>query len=321
MRTTKKCLYRAAHFFVVWLLLVHVVEGQDAEPPVKKKAPEPETLKLVTKDSVVLNCRFFPGSPSKKTVPIILVHGWDGPRGAGSGRDCYALAERLHKEGHAVAVPDLRGHGNSVVRRTTDGRNLAIERNRLRAQDFHDMQKDIEAVKRLLVEKNNAEELNIELLCLVGFEMGAVIGLNWVNYDWSVPVLPTFKQGQDVKAFVLVSPDQASRGVQIRPALANEHIQRDLSAMIIYGRQTRKRAEAGRRIYNALKRNHRPIPSDPRERELFQDLFLFELDTSLQGTKVLSASALGVPALISKFVQVRLANQADDHPWQHRTRP
>jgi pimeloyl-ACP methyl ester carboxylesterase len=231
------------------------------------------------------------------------------------------LAERLQRAGHAVIVPDLRGHGRTT-RRGLAGRPVEmLDRDAFRAEDFRDMQFDIEAAKSHLLQENNAGELNIDLLCLVGFDLGAVVGLNWVRYDWSVPPLPTLKQGQDVKAFVLVSPEQSFRGLPLQPALEDRVVRGELSAMVIFGQQQSNAATAGRRIFNTLKRSHREIPTDPGERQRLQDLFLVELDTSLQGTKVLTSTALKVPERIEEFIQWRLVDRADQYPWQDRSLP
>ena len=91
------------------------------------------------------------------------------------------------------------------------------------------MVNDIEACKRFLLRENNEGELNIELLTVVAAgEMGAVIGLNWVAMDWSWPILPGRKQGQDVKALVLLSPGQSFKGVTGAPgANAPVHTKQD----------------------------------------------------------------------------------------------
>jgi pimeloyl-ACP methyl ester carboxylesterase len=314
--------------FPIWVaVLVILVAGApsaaQSEPAAAspKKLPPPETLALRAKDQVQVHAVYYPGTEGKRTVPVILLHGWDGPRGVGSGIDCLPLAERLQKAGHAVIVPDLRGHGRTTRRGLAGAPDGTLDRDAFRVQDFRDMQYDVEAAKSHLLQKNNEGELNIELLCLVGFDMGAVVGLNWIRYDWSVPPLPILKQGQDVKAFVLVSPEQSFRGLPIQAALEDRAVRAELSAMVMFGQQQPNAATAGRRIFNTLKRSHREIPTDPKERERLQDLFLVELDTSLQGTKLLTSSALKVPERIEDFIRLRLVNRADQFPWQDRSLP
>lgn len=285
-----------------------------------RKGPLPHRdLELVTKDNVLLHCRYYPSQRGQHAVPLVLLHGWTGPLGPGSGRDLDGLAKDLQQAGHAVVVPDLRGHGKSISRQVR-GENVPLDREQFRPNDLRDMILDVEAVRSFLVEENNQKRLNLSVLGVVGFEMGSVVALNWTNYDWSVPSFPTLKQGQDVRGFVLVSPEQSFKGVDARTALANDAIRRQLSAMIIFG-QAAPNADAGRRLYNTFQRTRRPIAganADGAER--YRDLFLLELDTSLTGTRLLDSAALRVSRRIADFVQQRLVSQQESYPWRDRSR-
>ncbi len=280
----------------------------------------PQELELITKDQVVLHATFYPGSRGKQSVPLILLHGWDGPLGPGSGQDLSPLALTLQKAGHAVVVPDLRGHGRSTTRRVGKQATEVIDRDQLRPADIQAMILDVEAVRSFLVDQNNAGNLNLEMLCIIGFEMGSVVALNWIHYDWSVPSWPTLKQGQDVKAFVLVSPEQTFKGATARLALGNPIVRGDLSAMLIYGKDDPESSKA-ERLYTTLKRSHRPLPDDPTEAAKLQDLFLVELDTSLRGTKLLTTQTLHLTDSILQFIQRRLVDREESYPWRDRSRP
>lgn len=308
------------------------IQAQKATPPqqVKQSAEAasstedspapPRMLQLSTKDHVVIHCEFYPGSKGKRTVPVILLHGWDGPRGPGSRRDLVNLAKSLQQAGHAVAVPDLRGHGRSTLRQQKGRPTVEVHRDQMRPADLQSMILDVEAIRSYLVEQNNAGHLNLELLCVVvGFEMGSVVALNWIHYDWSVPSWPTLKQGQDVKAFVLVSPEQTFKGVTTRRALTSPVVRGELSAMIIYGDDDPASAD-GRRLYNTLRKSHRVVsPDDPQE-SAQQDLFLIELSTSLRGTKLLASQALRVTDQILEFIQLRLVDRQERFVWRERAR-
>ena len=47
----------------------------------------------------------------------------------------------------------------------------------------------MEAIKRFLMTKHNAGELNIDKLCVVGVEFG-LVAVNWAAHDWSWPSWP-----------------------------------------------------------------------------------------------------------------------------------
>ena len=177
-------------------------------------------------DGVSIRCSYYPGGfienlktkevtavPGTEVIPILMLHGWDGQR-----TEYDFTASFLQRLGHAVLVPDLRGHGESLVRRQ-GAREIQIDRGELSTPEIKSMVLDIEACKRFLLERNNAEELNIELLCVVGAEFGATLAVNWAVMDWSWPQLPAYKQGRDVKSLVLLSPVQAFKGVTLNDAL------------------------------------------------------------------------------------------------------
>ena len=286
-----------------------------------KKLPEPVDVDLQSDDGLVMKATFYPGTELKQTVPVILLHQWKGERS-----DFEELALFLQAQGHAVMVPDLRGHGAStriVSEVLQSQRTLKAEL--LRPDDFADMVKyDMEAVKRFLMEKNNAGELNIEKLCLVGSEMGALVATTWAVQDYSWPQLPRLKQGQDVKALVLISPPMVfRRALNINMALDHEPVRSALSYMIIAGKNKKAgtikstAARDAEKIYKILSRFH---PEPPKKEALEkQSLFYFPLDTSLQGTKLLGEPNLGNAERIAAFIKVRLVDKS--FPWTDRTPP
>lgn len=299
--------------------------GADAKPgavPAKPAVAEgPRDLELVTKDFVVLHGRFYPGKDSgKHTIPVLLLHGWDGKANGGCSLDLENLAQRLHDAGYAALAIDFRGHGRSL-RRDLDGVVTTLQRDAFRTQDFRSMILDVEAARAWLLEQNNAGRLNIEQLCIIGFEMGGIVGMHWIDYDWRIPSLPTFKQGQDVKAFVLVSPPESIQGLSLQAALDLPVVRGDLSAMLVYGARDARSAGHMKRIHNTLKRAHRPLPSDPADAELVRDLFLVEYPTTLQGIRLLENRNFLLEEQILQFLEKRLKNRQELYLWRDRTRP
>lgn len=276
---------------------------------------------LTAKDGLQLKIRFYAGAAEKTTVPIILVHRFDG-----QGSELFSLANHLQSEpggGHAVIVPDLRGHGQSDEI-TPPG---AVKPRKLNPTRFHKAElarivtADLEAVKKFLMERNNEGELNIEMLTVVAVEEGAVLAVNWIAQDWSWPQLGGFKQGQDVKAFVLISPDQTLKGISIHDALAHPFVRSSLSALFMYGSKNARSAGITRRMYNTIKRYHRDRFDTDEEKRRHKDLFLRSYDTSLQGTKLLNQTDLKAAADISTFVRLRLTEHQEEYPWAVRKSP
>lgn len=271
------------------------------EPP-----PEPRDIDLITKDPVLLKATYYGSNKGKEAVPIILLHMSEGKR-----TDYQELALFLQDLGHAVLVPDLRGHGESTG--IADSRNT-LDASRLPSSQYLRMvADDMEACKKFLIKEHNDGKLNIEKLCIVGSEMGASVAVNWTLLDWSWPRLAVGKQGQDVSALVLISPQWSYKNLRFSEALANEDVRSKVSAYIIVGGNDSRALNNAKRIYKALEPYHAST-DDASQR----DLFLQSYKTSLQGTELLG-EGLGVGENIAKFINLRLVNQST--PWQKRELP
>ena len=303
-------------------------DAKGKKPPAVKGAEEeevdltPQDLALKTDDGLELHAVYYPGPKLKKSVPVILLHAFKG-----DSRDFDDLAKLLQLQGCAVIVPDLRGHGESkrIVRIGANGdeaKPQTLDAKTLGKGDFGDMiQYDVETIKQFLLQRNNEGQLNIDRLCLVGAEMGAGVAINYASHDWSVPALLTGKQGQDVKALVLISPDRNFKGLAIGHAIDDPNIQMQLSIMIVAGKGNSKASEAAKQMHKKFERFHQaPSPEEVAEKK---DLFLITPATSLQGTQLLTEKSLKLPQQIAQFIQLRLVNskKAASWPWAVRKDP
>lgn len=289
--------------------------AQDKEED--EKLPEPEDMTLETKDGVLLRCTYFGGLKGKKVVPIMMVHGWGGSR-----TECTAMASTLQQRNCAVIVADLRGHGDSKTIKLPNGDTKTIDADKMRGPDIERMQLDLEEMKRFLIKKNNSGDVNIESLGIIAAGAGCVIALKWATADWNAPVLPTYKQGQDVKAMVLLSPVQTFKGVNCREALASPIVRGKLSTLFCVGREDSKSFQETKRIYSTFSTHHTAkAPDDPKERYQKQhDLGLLEEDTSLQGMELIKKE-LRTPSEIALFIGWRLNAKQGDYVWSDRKNP
>ena len=301
---------REAPVSLAWLIVVvvaissGVAGAQDTAPAEGAPPPklrEPEAVTLTTKDDLQLKVTYYGGTKGKLTVPVVILHDFKSNRNA-----FVEMAKILQARGFAVLVPDLRGHGLST--RFVDATGMGIEAAKMRRDDFGDIiEFDMEAIRKFLVTKNDEGELNLNSLCLVGSEMGAVMAVNWTAKDWGVPPLATGKQGQDVKALVLVSPDWSFKGVPIRNALGQPVFQSNaISLLILMGQENAKAKKNADRLFSSLRRWH-PDPQDP---EAFAEvtLWLEAWETSLQGVKLLDAYDTVLKDFIADFFQWRSAD-------------
>jgi pimeloyl-ACP methyl ester carboxylesterase len=280
-----------------------------------------QAITLETKDGVQLHVEYRPGAPpsdgsGKDIVPVVLLH-----MSKGSGADWKPLAESLSRAGHAVIVPDLRGHGQST-QINRGGRSGTIEQATLRKTDIEAMvTQDLERIKKFVIEKNNLGELNLRKLCLVGAEMGAAVAVNWAALDWSWPPLATGPQGQDVNGLVLLTPAWGFKGMSIVNATKQQDVTASISTMIIVGSGDTANLREARRLQQIFQKYHDDFPKDtPRDVLLEKkDLFFITPATSLQGTKMLGEKSLGVEANILEFIRYRLVNKK--FQWAKRERP
>jgi pimeloyl-ACP methyl ester carboxylesterase len=279
-------------------VLAGTVSAAAQEKEEKQPLP-PEKVAIETTDRVVLAATYYPSEEGKSAPALILLHGDGGQRS-----DLEHLALLLQAAGNAVIAPDLRGHGESLG-----------EFKNLRLEDYEAMvRRDLEAVKGFLMQEHNAGRLNIERLGLVGVEMGASLALNWAALDWSWPELATGKQGQDVKALVLISPEWGHKGLRISDAVVHPDVRSQISMLIVCGRRNAKLLGESKRLYNSLARYH--DVSAPAER---QTLFLHTPATSLQGIRLINDGSLDVESTIVGFVDLRLRKPALG--WQVRKAP
>jgi pimeloyl-ACP methyl ester carboxylesterase len=269
-----------------------------AQAPAKER-PAAQDITLTTKDGLNLRATFYPGTKGRETVPVLLLHMKKGGR-----VDYQELALALQDAGHAVLVPDLRAHGDSawIVN------NLKVDPDKMNRNQLASMEVDVEACKSYLMDKNNAGELNIDKLCVVGAELGAMLAMNWSAKDWAVPPLAVGKQGQDVKALVLLSPAWSMNGYNINVALQSPAIQKALRMYIIYGK---KKTDA-ERIEDSVKR----FRGKEKEKNEPKTYFAVEVETSLEGTKLLTSPDLKMTERITNFIEQQVVPMT--FPWKDR---
>ena len=157
-------------------------------------------------------------------------------------------------------------------------------------------------------------KLNLNRLSLMGVGVGASVAANWAAKDWSMPPLAVGKQGQDVKALVLISPRWKNRGLLMHQALRQPGLQRNVGVMLIYGREDRRVTADVRRIYKQLERYH-PEP-ESRNTDNPLDLLALGSDTSLQGKELLRTLGDQGETRIIDFLRIHVSEE--DYEWSKR---
>ena len=290
----------------LWLVMIPAALAQESKD---------ETLE--TKDGVKLAITYYPSASKEHALPVVILHDHQDSRVAYD-----SIARQLQQpqgedgESFAVVTVDLRGHGGSTKQKLRDGTTRELDAAKLKKSDFEAMVGyDMEAVRTFLVGKNDKGEINLNELSIVGVGLGASVGTIWASRDWAVPPLTVGKQGQDVKALVLVSPRWKNKGLLIQQALRQPGVQREVALLMIYGRDNSKVRSDVRRIKKQVEKYH---PESESSAGKPNDLAGLGVPTSLQGGKLLQEVGLRdkVVQRIDDFLNLHVAQE--NHEWLKR---
>lgn len=302
---------------VAWCVSCSTASAQRA-----LRVPAAEATRVQSRDGVELSVNFYPSRVAqdpalgKQVTPVVLLHDEKDTQGIFS-----SLVSRLQQAGQgpnqpsfAIVTVDLRGHGASTRQTAPNGQSRELDAAKLSRNDIQAMSAyDMEAVRSLLVEKNDAGELNLNKLCLVGVGLGATVAVNWAAQDWSAPPLLVGKQGQDVKALVLVSPRWKYRGVMMQQAMKLGAMKKGAAWMIVYGDEASSQAADAHRIVKQLERFHpEPAANSAAPRGLVE----MPVKSSLEGSRLLSQMGQNIEDSIVDFLTTHVASQ--ELPWSKR---
>jgi pimeloyl-ACP methyl ester carboxylesterase len=280
-----------------------------------------ESASLVTRDGVQLKITYFPaavrkGSPQAKQVtPVVLLPDYKGSRAVFA-----QLAQKLLSAGEterekvsfAAVTVDLRGHGDSLKQSLANGTQVDLDPSKLNKDDLNAMAtEDLDTVRSFLVDKNDAGELNLNKLCLVGSGMGASVAANWAQTDWQYPPLAVGKQGQDVKAIVLISPRWTYNGLTMQGPMQFQALKKNVAWMLISGDKDPKVQTDIGRIKKQLERFHpAPAGKKPVHPSGFK---VVGLQTKLQGDSLITQNGASTEKDIVQFLTDNVAKT--DTPW------
>jgi pimeloyl-ACP methyl ester carboxylesterase len=299
---------------LLWLIVASGLSCVFARSGSAQESAAGETVSLATRDGVQLKITYFPGSErkgtdkAKQTTPVVFLHDYKGSRAVFT-----PLVQKLQaskKEGaegpsFAAVTVDLRAHGESV-KAVANGADVDLDPARLNKQDLFAMvQADMDAVRDFVVEKNDAGELNLNKLCLVGSGMGASVAANWALVDWSYPPLAIGKQGQDVKALALISPRWSYNGLLMQGPMKDVPLMKNAAWLLIYGGKDTKFQADALRMNKQLERHHPKTDKTGAARN--SGLALVNLPTRLQGDLLLT-QVPGCEDQVVKFLVENVGN-------------
>ena len=303
--------------FLVGILAFCGLWGCIGDSPLKAAdIPKPETVEIETTDGVILKGTYYPTMGGKNAPVAVML------ADAGESRAVFkSLAKRLQfpprnskKTSWAVLTVDLRAQGDSSRRRIADGTTESLGRTKVTPELLTArVGLDMEAVRRFLVDKNDAGQLNLNRYAIVGIGMGTSIALNATAFDWSMQQLNTGKQGQDIKALALISPTWRYKGLGVLDALRQPGVQSDVAIMLLYGEKHRQSRSDAERIAKQLE-DVRGVPESDEEK--FPSVYLVGADSKLTGSALLKQTDDEGEGMIASFLEQFVVEP--EYNWKKR---
>ena len=281
----------------------------------KIKVPPRKRVLIDTTDGVELQADWFGGDGGKEALPVILIHDFDGDRSA-----LRPLAEYLQtRHGHAVIVPDLRGHGESL---NVKGLDEELDRSRFKKNQIASIVKDIDACRKFLQAKNDEGELNLDMLVVVACGKTNLHAAQWCIEDWSWPPVGGVKQGQNVKTLIMVSPVKRFKSMQFNPIIRNPLFSgkgASLPTLVMWGAEE-VGAEQSKSIYDTMRKGRsEPRYEDPDERWEKKRLFRATYDSTASSEELLREQGTELYKTIALVIDKKVVAQKSQLTWQSRS--
>lgn len=318
----------------VVMMLATVVPNRAAAQG-EMAAPRPETL--ITKDNVNLHATYYKSNKGKDASIIVCLHERQGLRYVWQTKN--GLAEQLQKAGFAVLTVDLRGHGESRGDATAtipananqagkSGKKDAkkdvkktgkSEGADLKPADYTNMVLlDMEAVKKFIFERHQAEELNMSKLGIVGLEMGASVGTAFAANDWLREPYPDgvgaarTPRGQDVRAIAMISPQVNMPGlVMTKPLAELKSPALNVAFFVGVSKTDSKDKGQAKKVFDQAKQGEPDNTPDAEKR-----MYYYEFPGGLHGAQLLGQQRIGLEGLLVAFLMKHVDKR--DIPWRDR---
>lgn len=286
-------LRRTAFWFLLLAVGLVATDARGQKDANRKLPPEDKTL--ITKSGIQLKITYFPSEAGENAPVAVLLHGKGGNRLV--WRD---FAARLQQEtDFAVITVDLSGHGESGSRTSKPAGGKKGEMKPIEIQAM--VADDIETVKRFIFNEHQEQRLNMAKLVLVGADLSAAVAVAYADADWQkkrYDDAPIFEQqtpkGEDVKALILLSPEEHVNGLTVAQS-ASRLKRLGLPVMIGVSKKDGLDKGSAKKLYD----NFAPKKAVEPDK---QYVFLQEYEGQLRGTDLLNQDSQKVERNILNFL-------------------
>lgn len=282
--------------------------------PAKKGNIKPKPVDVTRtseRSGIDIKMTYFPSEKGEDAAVVVLLHGKGGNRLV-----WRKFALKLQEENFAVITVDLSGHGESGSRLPKNTPAVSKkDSGTLRPPEFQAMVgDDLEVVKDYILELHAKQELNATRLAIVGADFSAAVAIAFADFDWQKPRYddaPDFEErtprGEDVRALILLSPEDHAPGINLQQACFRL---RALGMPVMVGVSKKdKLAGAAKKVYDHF------APKKTGEGDK-QYVYLMEYAGQDRGTDLLNREDQRVELNMLAFLQKHL--DALEYPWRDR---
>jgi len=245
----------------------------------QKNAPARATTEeqSIVGRNVTLKATYY-RSTGEQNSPVVLLLA-----GRSSNRQVWKpFAEVLQKSGYAVLTVDLRVQGETAGAAAAGAK---VDSTPLKALEYQAMvTDDMEAIKKFLFDEHQRKRLNMAKLGIVAADAMASVAICYTEVDWSktpyddAPTLALrTPRGQDIKALVLLSPEQNAPGLPVTQSL-NKIRNLKIPTLICVSKSDTRDRGAAKKVYSQLA---------PRK-EGFEQIYFEEYPGKAQGTDLMA---------------------------------
>jgi pimeloyl-ACP methyl ester carboxylesterase len=299
--------------------------------PLPSTPINPQRVPITTADFVELDGTYYQSTKAGRDSPcVLMVNKYGSDR---SKTDWINLAGLLQNAGFAVLTFDLRGHGNSQqLSNPAEFWGVSYNRNGIRGgtsptkkssisyTDFKPnylpfLVNDLAAARKFLEQKNDAGELNVHSLFVIGAQEGADLGLLFTAAEYrriyrvGLTALQSngtaYNAGEDIAAGVWLSmttrPGMPAGGPNFNLVnwIRSYPLMRDKTPMcFVYGEKDNRSKNDSDSVFKALTA---PMNGRPEKHKL--DKLQPIRGTDLAGPALLGQPALNVPQDVLTFCQ------------------
>ncbi|MGI9517665.1 MAG: hypothetical protein ACR2NP_11500, partial [Pirellulaceae bacterium] len=156
---------------------------------------------------------------------------------------------------------------------------------------------------------------NIDMLTVVADSESTILAAIWTVRDWSFAPLGSLKQGQDVKALVMLNPTRNFRGLNGNDAFRSALFTgRSGAAFPIIVAADRSHSRDGKNIYDNMMRGRRSMEGNKR-----LDYYRFEMEEQERVVKSRRDGDRFLDDIIGGFIEENVFNRRHDFRWQDRS--